>query len=343
MADTNYKISVIVAVYRVEAYLEKCVRSILNQTYPNLEVILVDDGSDDGCPALCDRLAGEDGRIRVIHKENGGLSDARNAGTEAATGDYIAYVDGDDWIEPDMYEQMLAAMLEFHAPLCACNYKRVYRDRVEDQGDESAVLFTGSEMLESFLAEEEAIQIQNAAWNKLYERRLLEEGEPLRFPRGRLYEDIVYTTKLLSRIDGGIYVNRTFYHYILEREGSIMNQSGGEKIFRHQIPAYEEKEAFLRSIGREDLAWEHRYFFYQRLLQYYDAWSGRPEEKGRRKEIEDRIRAGKKDFSKIYSCPAAKRIEQKKAELFVISPALYRWFVWGLEKVVFPLAARRRK
>lgn len=89
-------ISVIVAVYNIEAYLEKCVRSIREQTYRNLQIILVDDGSTDGCPGLCDRLAGEDDRIQVIHKENGGLSDARNAGTGQALGSYIAFVDGDD-------------------------------------------------------------------------------------------------------------------------------------------------------------------------------------------------------------------------------------------------------
>lgn len=343
LPEQSEKISVIVAVFRVERYLEKCVKSIQAQTYRNLEIILVDDGSDDGCPALCDRLAAEDERITVIHKTNGGLSDARNAGTAAAAGKYIAYVDGDDWIEPEMYEQMLSAMLEWKAPICACNYKRIYRNRTEDAGDGSLTVFDGSEMLECFLAEEEGIQIQNAAWNKLYERTLIEEGEPLRFPRGRLYEDIVYTTKLLARAESGVYVNRTFYNYVVEREDSIMNQISGEKIFTHQIPAYEEKEQFLRSIGREDLAWEHRYFFYMRLLQYYSEWIKNPKEKRWCEEIRFRIQEGKADFWNIYSVPAAKSIEKKKAEIFAVSPILYRAFVFGLEKIVFPLLAALRR
>lgn len=136
-------ISVIVAVYNIEAYLEKCVRSIREQTYRNLQIILVDDGSTDGCPGLCDRLAGEDDRIQVIHKENGGLSDARNAGTGQALGSYIAFVDGDDWIEKDMYEGLLSAARQFDAPLAVCRYRKIYRDRAVDESTGAAVYMEG--------------------------------------------------------------------------------------------------------------------------------------------------------------------------------------------------------
>ena len=100
------KVSIIVPVYKVEPYLDKCVSSIVNQTYTNLEIILVDDGSPDNCPAMCDAWAEKDSRIRVIHKPNGGLSDARNAGMAVATGELMAFVDSDDWIAPDMYEHL---------------------------------------------------------------------------------------------------------------------------------------------------------------------------------------------------------------------------------------------
>ena len=116
-------ISVIVPVYKVEAFLPKCVNSILNQTYKNLEILLVDDGSPDGSGALCDAYARQDSRVRVIHKKNGGLSDARNAGIEAAAGDYLAFVDSDDWLEPDTYEVMLSAAERHHTQLvCAGRY-----------------------------------------------------------------------------------------------------------------------------------------------------------------------------------------------------------------------------
>lgn len=157
------KISVIVAVYNIEAYLEKCVRSLRNQTYRNLQIILVDDGATDGCPAICDRLAEEDGRIQVIHKKNGGLSDARNAGIAAADGEYIAFVDGDDWIETDMYEKLLSAARQFDTPLAVCRYRKIYRNREVDASTGAAVVFDGQEALESFLMEEDDICIQNAA------------------------------------------------------------------------------------------------------------------------------------------------------------------------------------
>ena len=113
-------ISVIVPIYKVEQYLRQCVDSILNQTHSALEVILVDDGSPDGSGKICDEYAARDSRVRVIHKKNGGLSDARNAGIDIARGDYIAFVDSDDWLEPDTYESMLAAMKKYQAKLvCA--------------------------------------------------------------------------------------------------------------------------------------------------------------------------------------------------------------------------------
>ena len=115
----NETISVIVPVYKVEPYLRECVDSIINQTYKNLEIILVDDGSPDNCGAICDEYAAKDSRVRVIHKENGGVSSARNAGIEAATGDYIGFVDSDDWIEPDMYENLLESLQRENAEIAA--------------------------------------------------------------------------------------------------------------------------------------------------------------------------------------------------------------------------------
>lgn len=117
-------ISVIVPIYKVEAYLNRCVESIVRQTYTELEIILVDDGSPDGCPALCDEWAGKDKRIKVIHKSNGGLSDARNAGMRAAEGNYISFVDSDDWIAPEFYRLLLEAMRETGSDIAACKIQR---------------------------------------------------------------------------------------------------------------------------------------------------------------------------------------------------------------------------
>ena len=127
-------ISVIVPVYKVEKYLKRCVDSILAQTYPCLEVILVDDGSPDGCPAICDEYAREDRRVRVIHKENGGLSDARNAGIDAAKGKFLGFVDSDDYVHPRFYELLLQALKEEGADIAGCDVKKVCKtEKIEEK------------------------------------------------------------------------------------------------------------------------------------------------------------------------------------------------------------------
>ena len=335
------RISVIVAVYNIEAYLEKCVRSIRRQTYRNLQIILVDDGSTDGCAALCDRLAGEDPRIRVLHKKNGGLSDARNAGSKLADGEYIAFVDGDDWIEETMYEGLLSAARAFGVPLAVCRYRKIYRGHTVDDSTGAAVVFEGQEALESFLREEDAVCIQNAAWNKLYRRELMGD---LCFPKGKYYEDIVYTTRLLAKASGTVYLDSAFYNYVLEREGSIMGEGLGKRIFTDQLPAYEEKEVFLRSIGRNDLADIHRYFFYKRLLLYYIDL-GKAEKDFRRKYrevIRNRLRRDSRDMERVYQCPVSNPNEKKKMMIFLKSPAVYLGVIRLNERFIIPLKQKRR-
>ena len=122
------KISIIVPVYKVEPYLRKCLDSIVGQTYQKLEIILVDDGSPDSCGAICDAYAARDERIRVIHKENGGVASARNAGLDAATGDYIGWVDSDDWIEADMFECLLKGAEDYDADIVVCGREDSYPD-----------------------------------------------------------------------------------------------------------------------------------------------------------------------------------------------------------------------
>lgn len=334
-------LSVIVPIYNVEPWLERCVRSIREQTYDRLEILLVDDGSTDGCPALCDRFAGEDSRIRVLHKENGGLSDARNAGIDAAKGTYIAFVDGDDWIDAEMYEAMITALEEEGADLCACSYKRISRDGSLDPSAGGRTVWEGQGMLEVFLLEKDEYQIQNSAWNKVYRRQLL---EGLRFPKGKLYEDIVFTTKLLARIRKGVYLDRAFYNYVIDRDGSIMNQGIKKSIFRDQIPAYEEKEAFLREIGRDDLADIHRYFFYKRLLIYYRTLQTTkdPERKRYCAWIRQRLKRDAGEMERVYGCRGASANEYRKMKLFLRSAVLFRLIMRINEKLIIPVRMRGR-
>lgn len=211
-------ISVIIPVYKVEAYLDECLRSVLGQTYPHLEIILVDDGSPDRCGAMCDAWAAKDSRIKVIHKKNGGLSDARNTGLDIATGDYISFVDSDDWIEPQFCETLLAALQKEGADVCACSIRSCFPDRAELWGCPSYAVTTPVETL-AMLYRDTAYPV--SAWNKLYRREL---WDGLRFPVGKLCEDAFTTYLLVHRARKIVQLPQALYGYRI-RPDSIMTSS----------------------------------------------------------------------------------------------------------------------
>ena len=337
-------ISVIVAAYNIEAYLERSVRSICQKTYQNLEIILVDDGSTDKSGELCDRMAKEDERIRVIHKKNGGLADARNVGMDTATGNLIAFVDGDDYIDTDMYEKMLGVMLKEEADTAICRYRRVYIDGTQDDSTARVIVWEGQEVLQYYIEERDEYDIQNAAWNKLYRREVLEN---LRFPVGKWYEDIMFTTKALSNANRSVYLDSACYNYIIDREGSIMNAQVNSRTFTDHIPAYQEKTRFLQALGRQDLADIHTYFFYKRLLLFYNQLKkgSLPEKKEYlnkiTKVIYESIPKEKGAYERVYHCSAANPNEKKKMDLFLKSPKLY-WIVMCInEAVILPIKMRK--
>ena len=218
------RISVIVPVYKVERYLHRCVQSILAQTLADLEVILVDDGSPDGCGAICDEYAGKDGRVKVIHKENGGLSSARNAGLALAAGEYIGFVDSDDHIEPTMYEALLTALEGSGADMAICNYAYVdaqgqVDERMQALSDLTDGVLSREEALKKLYTATPAYSFYVTAWNKLYKKSLF---DGLRFPEGRLHEDEFTAHGLVGRCQRIATVGQTLYRYV-QRGGSIMN------------------------------------------------------------------------------------------------------------------------
>ncbi|MCM1086915.1 MAG: glycosyltransferase [Muribaculaceae bacterium] len=337
------RISVIVAIYNIEAYLERCVESLLGQSYQNLEIILVDDGSTDKSGRICDMLAAKDDRIVPLHKKNGGLANARNAGLAIAKGNYIGFVDGDDWVDKDMYEKLFGGLTEQGADLAICRYRRVYRGHTEDASIDRAVVFEGLEALQAYVEEREEYDIQNAAWNKLYRRELLED---IRFPDGKWYEDILFATTALTHAGKCVYLDSACYNYIIDREGSIMNMRINSRTFTDLIPAYREKSRFLTALGREDLADTHDYFFYKRLLLFYHQLSEetRPDKAGYLKELTDIIRentADKAHYERVYQCAVANPNEKKKMDLFLISPLLYQCVMMINEAVILPIKKRK--
>ena len=221
----NELISIIVPVYNVEQYLEKCVDSIVNQTYKNLEIILVDDGATDSSGKLCDKLAKIDNRIKVYHKENGGLSDARNYGVERATGDYIGFVDSDDYIDAEMYEKLYEAIKKENVDVAECNLKIIYPDREELFTEQNYYnVCTKQEYLEEYLKIE---KIFGSACVRLIKSDI---SKKLKFPVGKLYEDTYYAYDLINVADSYVIMDAPYYNYLM-RENSITNAKFNPRIF----------------------------------------------------------------------------------------------------------------
>lgn len=315
----NELISVIVPVYNMEKYLERCVDSILRQTYKELEIILVDDGSTDSSPEMCDEYAKKDARIKVVHKENGGLSDARNAGLVVAAGDYIGYVDSDDWIEDDMYERMYRACVENEAQLCVCRYFSEYSDKREGGGNGACVPLTRDELLRIYIGGHDDYVIYNSVWSKLFRRDLV---DGMFFPKGRNSEDIMYTTRAFCMSVKAVYLDTCFYHYVIDREGSIMNAAGAERMFRDEIPFWREH---IECIGDMVSAWMAdlaRYHLQRRLLFYYiDAVNCKNKEAAERLIAE--IKTDKDAMDRVYKSGIVSRGDRLRMALFLLSPSLY--------------------
>lgn len=223
-------LSVIVPVYNVESYLVRCVDSILAQTYENLEVILVDDGSKDGSGAICDDFAAKDARVKVIHKANGGLSSARNVGLDAAAGEYITFVDSDDWIEPDMYEQMLGLMERHGVKLvCAGRYDVDSKDGQKVVGlcPVKEEKISGQELARRIFLWD---NIDSAAVDKVYHRSLF---HGMRFPYGVVCEDVATTYRIALRAEQVAMCPVPMYNYY-HRPGSITTASVSDKTFHFE-------------------------------------------------------------------------------------------------------------
>lgn len=221
-------VSVIVPIYNVKDYLIECVESILNQTYSNIEIILVDDGSTDGSAGLCDNLRQRDDRIIVIHKKNGGLSDARNIGFRKSTGEFVIFVDSDDSLKSSALEIMVSAIEEYGADISACEFEtfednsiKRYNSSAQEKSTEMVCL-TGKKLVES-LYKGNYQSIAFVAWNKLYKKSLFTDND-IEYPFGRIYEDTFTTYKLLYKADEVAIVNYPLYNYRI-RPGSIMKSN----------------------------------------------------------------------------------------------------------------------
>ena len=229
-------ISIIVPIYNVRDYVCKCVESIQNQTYKNLEIILVDDGSTDGCEKICDRYAAIDNRVVVIHKVNGGLSDARNCGIDMCHGTLIGFVDGDDWVHPQMYEIMVDKLEKENSDIVTCGF--------EQYNEESFICHIESEdvNIKNIGGADALIDIETplvVAWNKLYKRAIFDD---LRYPLGRLHEDEFLIHRIFKKCNKITVISRALYFYTIRNDSIIANMN--EKRINDALDALEDRVNF---------------------------------------------------------------------------------------------------
>ena len=215
-------ISIVVPVYNVEQYLRECVQSLLSQTYPNIEILLIDDGSSDGCPQICDAYTLLDPRVRAVHKTNGGLSEARNVGLDLAAGEWIGFVDSDDVILPTMFERLLESTQATDSQIAVCNFsefKNVNPTLIRERGVKEQQTLTGRDACALLMSDNE---LQNYAWNKLYALSL---WEGIRFPVGQKYEDVNTIYKLFERARQVVLIPDALYRYRLRSNSIVGSKS----------------------------------------------------------------------------------------------------------------------
>lgn len=256
------QISVIVPVYKVENYLKRCIKSILSQTYSNFELILVDDGSPDNCPKMCDELAEKDKRIHVIHQENGGLSAARNAGLDwifkNSESQWVTFIDSDDWVHPNYLEYLLHATLQYSSKISMCQLlvTEEYRILELSEADKLPQLWNTED------AHEEESLDPNSSCARLFHRTLFEN---IRFPVGKLHEDRFTTYKLLFQFEKVAVVNAPLYYYYVNAEGIVHGKWNLRKL--DDLEATEQQLVFF-----EKNDWHRTYIYtlkdYIHLLVY---------------------------------------------------------------------------
>lgn len=222
MDNIDMLVSIIVPVYKVEKYLNRCINSIINQSYRNLEIILVDDGSPDNCGKVCDEYAEQDKRIKVIHKCNGGLSSARNAGLDIANGDYIYFVDSDDYIDAKLVEDNLNLAIEHNADMVCFNYFEVRNNYNINELRPCVSDFETNKIIDLFYSRD----INPSVWSKFYKKYIWDN---LRFPEGMNFEDFFVLPFIIEKCNNIVCNDNAYYYYYISNVNSITNTTGKMK------------------------------------------------------------------------------------------------------------------
>jgi len=316
-------ISIIVPIYNVEKYLDKCIESILNQTYKNLEIILVDDGSKDNCPKICDDYKLKDLRVKVIHKENAGVSSARNSGLNVATGEYIGFVDPDDYIEKDMYEKLIEQIEIFSADIVMCGYRNInLKGSVIDERLIYSELYKPIELSkhesqELYFTRPEIRAMLVVLWNKLFDRKIFNNHK---FPIDKVHEDEALTFKLLYEAKKIVYLNEALYNYLI-RNNSIMAMEIKKERFA-LFDAYLERVDFYLD-NKENNLCDKMVKQYMRMFCQYIEWSKTAPDRNKIviKEYHNKLLEKKKDLKKVISL-------KTKFEILLYSNLGLYFYIW---------------
>lgn len=246
------KISIIVPVYKVEKYLDRCVESIVGQEYKNLEIFLVNDGSPDRCPQMCDTWAMKDPRVRVIHKENGGQSSARNMGIDAATGDYLYFVDSDDYIAPQLCRRAMECFEEGDADMVIFNSCRISREGISCGGTET--------LQDEYLDQNQALlallagKINSYPWNKVYKRKVFAD---IRYPEGRVWEDVAIAPRLFLNARRIRCIPEMLYYYCDREDSTVarIHEKALADIFLARYDGYALLKQYSPEVSRAAFSW----------------------------------------------------------------------------------------
>jgi len=247
MEKTGELVSIIVPVYQVKEYLDSCVQSLRSQTYRDIEIILIDDGSADGSGRLCDQYAKEDVRIKVLHQKNKGLSGARNEGLRLAAGEYIAFVDSDDVVSPDFIEELYTIMKEYHAQIAVCSYEKGNR-AVFEHGNgrkDKKYCINAKKMLVQWHGKRK--KVETVVWNKLYHRSVFGCETDI-FPEGKLHEDVYVSHLLVNNAERIAVTSRRLYFYRI-RTGSIKMSRVTKESVKQNLDAQRTRMDFFRKEG----------------------------------------------------------------------------------------------
>jgi glycosyltransferase involved in cell wall biosynthesis len=313
-------ISIIVPIFNVEKYIDKCINSIINQTYRNLEIVLVNDGSEDNCGSICDEYAEIDSRIKVIHKENGGLSDARNVAIEITTGDYITFIDSDDFVESDYVEYLYKLIQKYSADISICNINKTFEEKYKEENIANDIhhVYTEQEAIEQMLYQK---LFDVSACAKLYKAELF---KIIRYPKGKYYEDLATTYLVFDKCTKIVYGSLQKYNYLI-RENSITTSQFSIK----RMELIDIAEEMLNFISAEypdiEKAAVSKFIScnFQIFLQT-------PKEKDLFVEEKRRIIKNIKKYRKIILFDSNARFKNKFAVIYSYGGMTFLRFVWNM-------------